>query len=94
MSEAQIAIYCAPNAEVFAQTVADLRAAGRVLHEAATAAAGVEVPFVLCAEAGNYTVVFAAPINEQLSDDDLQLLAQGVFDFYQSSAAQGRGSGR
>lgn len=91
MNSAQVAIYCAPNPQIFTQTIADLRAERNVLQEAAIAAHGQEVTFALCGKAPNFTVVFAAPINERISDSDLQLLAQSIIDYYHCELVQSQG---
>lgn len=91
MNSAQVSIFCAPHAEVFVQTVADLRAARQVLQEAAIAALGEEVAYALCGTAPSFTVVFASPINERLSESDLQQLAQGIIDYYHNELAKSAG---
>ncbi|TVR16801.1 MAG: hypothetical protein EA401_00985 [Planctomycetota bacterium] len=91
MTSAHVSIYCAPSLDVFAQTVSDLRAEQSILQEAAIAVQGEEVAFALCGTSPDFTVVFAAPINERMEDDDLQLLAQGVVDYYHSEIAKAQG---
>ena len=88
MTNAQISLYCAPNLETFTQTVTDLRSATGILQEAAIAVQGKEVAFVLCGKSPDFTVVFAEQIDQQMSEDDLQLLAQGIVDYYHSQSAQ------
>ena len=88
MTKAQISVYCAPSPEVFARTAMDLRTEGMVLHEAATAVLGEEVPFVLCADSPGFALLFASPLNERMDEEELMLLAQGVLDYHQSECAK------
>jgi len=79
-----VSLFCAPDEATFAATCADLRNEDAVLFEAATVLGDQAVPFVICGEPLQPTILLGAPLDQQLADQQLQQFAQSIIDFHRS----------
>jgi hypothetical protein len=83
-----VALYCAPDLTTFQRTAVDLDDSGVLLLEASTIFANTEVPFLVCGNLEEPTILFGTPLDQEHDEDDLQDLAQSIMDFHFSEVAK------